>query len=145
MAGGLAVLSPLALTCLPTFLLIVLGAAPERYRMHYAAPLLPLVSLAAVDAITRLKTRFGWSPLGPAAVALAAALLVAVWASPLPGGGAYQPDWYARTPHDEVLDRAVALIPKDPEIAVSASTELVAQVALRRQIWLFPGVPPRLD
>jgi uncharacterized membrane protein len=154
--GFASLLSPLTLLiALPEYMLNALSATvfQRRIEFHYTALEIPFLFAAAVLGVMRL-----WRWLGDgfrkadkrmagerlqrstlALLVLLCALAGNYFLGPLPfslPGAAYAGADYARTPHDAVLDEAVAMIPR--EAVVSANNNAGAQLAARRVAYIFP-------
>ncbi len=136
--GATALASPLSLLpAMPTFAALMLQNEDlgNRYKMHWAAVMLPFFGFAAADGIRRLSR----APLGrPLALALlAAGTLVTYFSlSPLPGSADYNPSAYRPGPHQADIARALPLVP--PDIPLLASNTLVAYLNHRREIYVYP-------
>lgn len=134
--GGTVLLAPwMALASLPSGLALFLQDRADTFRRHWAAPILPLLWLAAAAGIERVGRTSGRRllPLGLVGVGTVLAFLLA---SPLPGGGAFEPDSLARGPHEADLDQAVAAVPTDAPLAVSAN--VAAHLANRSELYVYP-------
>lgn len=118
--------------------------AQSSIHFHYIAPLVPFLFWSAILGAKRLA---GISPnlvrLLPVPLligALASGWLMGplpVW-SALPLGSEYKVGSYSPDAHDEVLDRALGLVPAG--VSVSATNQLGAHLSERRRIFTFPTV-----
>jgi len=153
--AGLFLLAPLlAAAALPDLLLNTLSSRPEQYQLeyHYVALIAPVLVVASVRGVATVRRRWG-GRLGArgrapaaAAAALVAASLAGAWhLGPLPvwshlGGSDWRTNEYVVDDHARVLARAVALIPADPDVVVSATNHAGAHLSARRRIYVFPVV-----
>jgi uncharacterized membrane protein len=131
--AGLFLLSPLLLIpALPELAANLLSSVSTQtsIEFHYTAPIAPFLLAGAVLGAARLGRG-----REAATVILAASLLGAVAIGPL-GGGELRPD--RRSAHDQVAERALALIPADA--AVSSTNGLGAHLSERRRVHSFPVV-----
>jgi len=153
--AGLFMLAPLlAAAALPDLLLNTLSARPEQHQVeyHYVALIAPVLVVAAIRGIAALRARAGAGSgirprlPGVAAGALVGASLVGAWhLGPLPvwahlAGSDWRNNEYVVDDHARVLARAVALVPGDPEVVVSATNHAGAHLSARRRIYTFPVV-----
>ena len=154
--AGLFLLAPLlAAGALPDTLLNVLSSRLEQHQVeyHYTAVIVPFLVVGAVRGIAWLRARPPASPLGPLArrpwipaAALVGATLAGGWhLGPLPvwshlGGSDWRNNEYVVDTHARVLARAVALVPADGDVVVSATNHVGAHLSARRRIYLFPTV-----
>lgn len=149
--AGLFLLAPLlAAAALPDLLLNVLSARPEQHQLeyHYVALLAPVLSLAAVRGLSRLvhPGRRRRLPAVAGAATLVTASVIGAWAlGPLPlwahvGGRDWRNNEYVVDAHARVLGRAVALIPTDGDVPVSATNHAGAHLSARHRIYTFPVV-----
>lgn len=154
--GFISLLSPLTLLIsAPELLLNALSATiyQRRVEFHYTALETPFLFAAAVLGLMR-----AWRWLGGgfrkaeaamtgqrvrretlALLILLTALAGNYFLGPLPfslPGAAYDGRAYARTAHDDVLDRAVRLIPEDA--VVSANNNVGGQLSARPVVYVFP-------
>jgi uncharacterized membrane protein len=131
--AGLFLLAPLLLIpALPELAANLLSSVSTQtsIEFHYTAPIAPFLIAGAVLGAARLTRR-----REAAGVILAASLVGAVLIGPL-GAGELRPD--RRSAHDQVAERALALIP--PDAAVSSTNGLGAHLSERRRIHSFPVV-----
>lgn len=146
-SGYLALLSPLTLlTGIPSLLLVLLSYEPHMYGglAHYSAELVPVTIVASIFGTEWLSTRVAPLLRIRASWAIAACSIYLIVAaginhranglSPL-STGFNSP---AVTPHDRLLDRALALIPANA--SVSAQDRLNPHLSDREQIYLFPDL-----
>jgi uncharacterized membrane protein len=132
--AGLPFLSPTILPAgLPTFVALFLQDRDDTYTRHWAAPIIPAVWLAAVGGLAVLHGRARQAGLTTLIIATCAAYL---FASPLPGGGAFVPAQFARSPREAALERALGVVPPDAPTVVSGN--LAAHLANRRHLYIFP-------
>ena len=147
-AGTALLAPPILVAALPTGAALFLQDRTDTFHRHWAAPILPLLWLAAAVGLaqirrTRPDDRRPWSSsfprpsaqvsLGLLAAGISAAYLLA---SPLPGGRNFDPAILAYGPHELDLDRAVAAVPPDAALAVSAN--VAAHVANRPEVYIYP-------
>lgn len=141
--GGLALLSPAALLAdAPSAAALLLGDR-DRFRRHWAAPILPAVWLATAAGLARLGA--GW----PRRLALAwlglAVIALYYRGSSLPLGGQYEANDVVWSARGADLARLAARIP--PNAPVAASRRGIAHLANRETLLVFPpnaatGLPP---
>jgi uncharacterized membrane protein len=154
--AGLSVLSPLTIAALPDLLLNLLSSRPEQHQVeyHYVAVIVPFLVAGAIDGLARLRrarrpvflVRVLDRP-GPLAIGLLVVVLAGgwrlgplpVWAN-VPGGSEWRINEYRVDDHARVLAQAVALVPSDPDVAVSATNHVGAHLSARRRIFAFPTV-----
>jgi uncharacterized membrane protein len=169
-AGLLGLFAPLVLVIpAPEIAINLLSDRPQMVDLsyHYSASIIPFAFLASAAglanlAVLGLRLRERWPTLGlprraPREVFTSfLPLAFALWVlalgvyfdyreGPLPWsmyGGARSPVVMPRLPEGDVanLDRAVALVPKDPTVEVSASNWIGAHLSHRRDLYLFPEV-----
>jgi uncharacterized membrane protein len=146
----------LALGALPDLGLNLLAQYWPQYSVQYqyTATVIPFLIAASILGLARLRARRSGGPLvraagatGPLAALLVAAAAVAGWSQgPLPfwrhvpGGSADRAQEYTVTRHARVQARAVALVPADPEVVVSASNLMGSRLSARRVIYTWPVV-----
>lgn len=134
--GGLPLLAPQVLAIqAPHAATLLLADKQGRYRRHWAAPLLPVIWLATVAGLSRLRRgqprRIGM------AVLLVAAAASYVADSSLPGGGTYEPDDIVWTDRSEQIDDLVRTVP--PDASVVASRRVLGHLAGRSDLYVFPA------
>lgn len=119
----------------PGLVLALLSLHPPQraLELHYAAELVPVAMVLAVEAAVSLKPRL---PAPALAGLLAAPAVVAmVWLSP-PGS------FVGDSPSDQhrsAVSEALALIPVDASVTVSAQSGLLPRLAHRRRADEFPA------
>jgi uncharacterized membrane protein len=131
--AGLFLLAPLVLIpVLPELAANLLSSVSTQtsIEFHYTAPIAPFLLAGAVLGAARLGRG-----RAAAVVILATSLVGAVAIGPL-GGGELRPD--RRSAHDQVAERALALIPAGA--AVSSTNGLGAHLSERRRVHSFPVV-----
>lgn len=138
--AGLGLLGPSFLVVAGRWVVQLLGVNPANYTQHYVALLIPAAYLAAGEAAGWLR-RFQVSPRLPAALVAVASLVAYHGRSPLPGGGEYAAPPAPQLARSALIDRAVALVPSDPQRSIVATSEIFPHVALRRQAYLPWAVP----
>ncbi|MFE0462003.1 DUF2079 domain-containing protein [Kitasatospora sp. NPDC058965] len=141
--GFLALRSPLLLLALPTLAWRFSSANSMFWGpdWHYNATLMPILFLALVDAVDRLRRseRFpglrGFAEgMVPASAGIAAACLVSL---PVGLGGLGDPAAWTPGPHAAVLRAAIAAVP--PNVRVEASMGPLAQLAARDDAYWLGG------
>jgi uncharacterized membrane protein len=133
-AGFLALGSPLALIALPSLLLRFVSTNNMYWGdgFHYSATVMPIVFLAAVDTLSRLRGRDTkrWLDLGTRWVAPAVLLGLALAILPrFPLSGVWQPPTYQIGLHVQAEDAAMARVPSGT--TVEATLTMVAPLAAR--------------
>jgi uncharacterized membrane protein len=159
-AGLLGVFAPLVLLVpAPEIAINLLSDRVQMIdsRYHYSAPILPFAFLAAAAGLANLAAlarRLGWGgrelfagflPLAFALWVLMLGVYLDYREGPLPWsakGGVDSPVVMHRLSQESVqnLDEAVALVPRDPDVKVSASNWIGAHLSQRRHLYLFPEV-----
>lgn len=134
-----AVRSPLLLIALPT--LLWRFWSPNGFYwgtgFHYSAVLMPIVFVAALDALPRLSRMPRLSRLLPAAMAGIA--VAATFLAPLPLSGLARPANWRADPAVHASNRLLAMIPDGATVA--ADNRLAPQLTARCTVYLFPGRP----
>lgn len=134
----------LALVALPELAINLLSATPTQTSIHFhytAAIAAPLVAAAVLGA-TRVAGEDGRTGERLAVAAVIAGIVANYLLGPLPiwrfvpGGARLQAQAQQVSPHDHVLDRAVALVP--PGVVVSTSNDLGAHLSARPRVLSFP-------
>jgi hypothetical protein len=133
--GGLGLLGPSMLVALPRWLVLLLGNDPSGIRAHYAALMAVAAYLAAAEAI-------GWAGRRRVGAGIVLGLSAAGYlvASPLPGGGAYDPPSAEARQRLGVMARAVDLV-HERDASVVATSSLLAHLALRERVYLLYDPP----
>jgi uncharacterized membrane protein len=105
------------LLIVPTTLYTILSTYPLQYdyHYHYAAPLLPLLSVGAIHGLLRLPP--------PRRLPVAATVLIIIagtgWlVGPLPGEREWSPSQYEWGPRERAMAALVALVPAGDSLAV---------------------------
>jgi uncharacterized membrane protein len=132
--GFLALGSPLGLVALPSLLLRFVSTNSSYWGdgFHYNATVMPIVFLAAVDALSRTRGRSAqrWVRAATNWVAPAVMLALAVVILPkFPLSGVWQPPSYQISPHVQAEDAAMARVPAGT--TVEATLTMVAPLAAR--------------
>lgn len=136
---GLSLLSPVVLLAVPLLAARMLSSNPQYWTMegHYSLALAPVLALAAVDGLARLRRRLPErrSRRLPA-LAAGGFVAIAVLVTPaFPGHRLLLPDSY-RTPADyRAADEALALVP--PGASVAATNRIVPHLADRDDVVLL--------
>lgn len=146
----------LALGALPDLGLNLLAQYWPQYSVQYqyTATIIPFLIAGSILGLARLRARGPAGPLaraagasGPLAVLLVGSAVAAGWSQgPLPfwrhvpGGSADRAQEYTVTRHARVQARAVALVPDDPDVVVSASNLMGSRLSARRVIYTWPVV-----
>ena len=132
--GATALLAPIQLTAaLPTAVALFLQDRGDTFQRHWAAPILPLIWLASLTGLARQvgwRRRGGWVAL---TLGTGTAYLLA---SPLPGGGAFDPASLTGGPHAADLQHAIAAVP--PDAVLAASANVAAHLANRPAVYVYP-------
>jgi uncharacterized membrane protein len=149
-----ALRSPLALVAVPSLVLRFLNTNSAYWgdHYHYNAPLMPIVFVAAVDALARFQLERdasaepGRRQRLTAAVVRYSPVLMAVIAAALvfwfPLSQLWQPQTYAVSPHVRAENAAMAKVPNG--VTVEATVTLAATLSARADtFWAGdPGNPP---
>ena len=147
--AGLALRSPLALAAVPAVALRLVSSNSAYWGTdwHYNATVMPILFVAAVDGLHRLRARPSWarrglSPWlgvhGPALMLAVAAAMV--FQSPI--NQLWQPGTYRTPRHIEVADQAERLIPSGQTVATTAGQ--LAPLGARDDVcWLQCPKPPQ--
>lgn len=153
-SGGAALLAPELLAAgLPTFAALWLQDRDDTFTRHWSAPILPAIWLATATGLVALRGRARVA--GRALLVVGTASSYAL-ASPLPGGGAFNPARYellsqvwemrerlmsvrggdgVRGQRQAALERAVALAPVG--VPTIASGNLATHLAARRELYVY--------
>lgn len=146
----------LALGALPDLALNLLAQYWPQYSVQYqyTATITPFLIAASILGLARLRGMRvpAWLRGLTDAPGILAALLVAVvviggyrqgplpfWRH-VPGGSADRAQEYTVTFHARVQAQAVALVPDDPDVVVSASNLMGSRLSARRVIYTWPVV-----
>ena len=129
--GFLALRSPIALLTLPTFAWRLSSDVPFHWDLHwhYSAVLMPVVFLAAVDALRLLPALRRWARWVTAGL-LAISLAVS---TNFPLADLVEPRTYAPSVHDGGARAALAMVPDDAVVATDIT--LLAYLAPRAQVY----------
>jgi uncharacterized membrane protein len=132
--GFLALGSPLGLIALPSLALRFVSTNNMYWGdgYHYNATVMPIVFLAAVDALSRIRGSDAkrWVDLGTRWVAPAVMLVLALAILPsFPLSGVWQPPTYQIGLHVQAEDAAMARVPAGT--SVEATLTMVAPLAAR--------------
>jgi uncharacterized membrane protein len=132
--GFLALGSPLGLVALPSLALrfVSTNSAYWGDGFHYNATVMPIMFLAAVDVLARLRARGDqpWRAVGTSWVAPAVLVAVALAILPkFPLSGVWQPPTYQINLHVQAEDAALARVPDGT--TVEATLTMVAPLAGR--------------
>jgi uncharacterized membrane protein len=136
--GFIAVRSPLVLAIVPSLLMRFVSGDVYYWETawHYNAPLMPIVFIAAIDAMARIRAARGQGrPVGPVPLAMerhGAAAMVAVCAAlafQFPLSLLWQPGTYQLSPQVAAENAAMALVPDNATVATT--TNMLAPLAAR--------------
>jgi uncharacterized membrane protein len=146
----------LALGALPDLTLNLLAQYWPQYSVQYqyTATIAPFLIAASIAGLARLRRMRVPGPLGAAlrdpavlAVLLVVAVVIGGYRSgPLPfwkhvpGGSTVRAQEYTVTFHARVQAEAVALVPDDPDVAVSATNLMGSRLSARRRIYTWPVI-----
>ncbi len=133
--AGLGLLAPQTLLVgAPSFAALLLQNRDDTFGRHWAAPLMMALWLSGIAGLARLRVGRPRS-IGLGLLVLGTAL--AFWlVSPLPGGGSFNPAALSRDERTDLLTRATGRVP--PAASVVASPNVVAHLANRREVYVFP-------
>ena len=133
--GGVALLAPeVLLIDAPHAATLLLADKEGRFRRHWAAPMLPVLWMATVVGLARLR-RPGLRAVGMSLLLVGS--VAAYWAdSGLPGGGDWEPEDVVWTDRAEQLDHLVRQVP--PGAPVGASRRVLGHLADRPELYVFP-------
>ncbi|MEY9874149.1 putative membrane protein [Streptacidiphilus sp. MAP12-33] len=143
--GFLALRSPLLVVALPTLGWRFVSDNPDYWGTgwHYNAVLMPILFLALVDAIRRVREREGgpgwlrsYAERGvlPAVAAVALTLCVT---QDLPAASVLRPSTYAATPRSDAISRALALVPDGA--TVESNITAMSRLAARTDLYWLGG------
>jgi uncharacterized membrane protein len=136
----IALRSPIVLAALPSLLerAVDTNSAYWGTEWHYNATVMPIVFIAAIDAMARIRTRQRPATLAVAAHRYGAAAMVAICAAlafQFPLSELWTPPTYTLGPHVAAESRAMALVPDGA--TVSTDLDLLAPLAARTDtFWL---------
>lgn len=146
--AGLALRSPLALAAVPAVALRLASSNTSYWgtAWHYNATVMPILAVAAIDGLHRLRARPSWGRRGlsPWLSRHGSALVVAVavtmaFHSPL--NQLWQPGTYRTPAHIEAAARAERMIPSGQTVA--ATMGQLASLGARDDVcWLHCPTPP---
>jgi len=137
--AGLGLLGPSFLVALPRWLVLLLSVDPSNFRNHYIALLVPTSYLAAAEAMGWLHRRFRVSPRIVGTLVALASLIAYRSEGTLPGGLGYHPAPPSAMARVAQVDKAVGLIPTDPNVSVVATSAILPHLALRTHVYLLAG------
>ena len=141
----LALLSPWALLAAPTLAWRFAGDNPTWWgtEWHYSLVLAPVLAIAAIDGIDRLRASGGAARLAGRAgpVAALAATIALAWAGPY----ADLADPAAWQPTDRTSDAARVLRAIPPGSVVETDIGLITRLAADRSTWWVGTAPAGLD
>lgn len=140
--SAIAVCRPVRLVWLvPGMLLALLSTHPpqRQFELHYAAEMVPAVIILGTMAADSLKARLG--PPLMAVIVAAPTVLAMLLLSPLVAGHSEPPS--AR--HRAAVHAALAYIPDDADVSVSAQSGLLPRLSQRREAHEFPGNAARAE
>ncbi|HWG61811.1 MAG TPA: DUF2079 domain-containing protein, partial [Streptosporangiaceae bacterium] len=146
----LALGSPVSIVALPSLALRFLSTNSYFWgtQFHYNATVMPVVFIAAIDTLARLRTaaRDG-PPIGSLATAAGAASMVAIAAAAafwFPLAGLWQGQTYTVSPHVRAQEAAMARVP--PGTTVETTLGTLAPLAARdAAFWIgtWPNPAPQ--
>ncbi|GAA1559328.1 DUF2079 domain-containing protein [Actinomadura kijaniata] len=137
-----ALRSPITLIALPVVgyrLVSTISLHWSTERVHYNAILMPILFVALVDAVVRMRGGARRPVRTYARFAVPAALAVSLVS--LPGtefGKMFSPSFWTTTPHVTAARQVLAMVPDDARVA--ASNFLAPQLTGRAEVVLFPNV-----
>lgn len=124
--AGLALRSPIALAAVPAVALRLISSNPAYWGTdwHYNASAMPILFVAAVDGLNRLRARPSWARRGVSpwlgvhgSAVMAAVAAATVFNSPL--SNLWQPDSYRTPQHIQAAARAERMIPSGQTVAAT--------------------------
>ncbi|WP_412543486.1 DUF2079 domain-containing protein [Longispora sp. K20-0274] len=132
----LAVRSPLALVAVPTVALRLWSGTPNHWStgFHYDAVLMPILFVALVDALSRLR------PARAGRLAVVVCALGCAIAAFQPLAGLAHPATWRVPPKTAAIRAALDRIPDGAVVA--ADNRLAPQLTARCQVFRHPEVPP---
>ena len=134
--GGLALLSPTTLVAAaPTAGALLLADRPGRFRRHWAAPMLPVIWIAAAQGLARLARWRAGVQAGTLGLLLASLLMYRLDSS-LPLGNQFEPSDVVWTRGARELQQSGRLIPAEASLA--AGRRGLAHYANRRLLFALP-------
>jgi uncharacterized membrane protein len=143
--GFLALRSPLLLVALPTLGWRFVSSDRDYWgtAWHYNAVLMPVLFLALVDAIRRLRERedaprwlraYAERAAVPTVTAIALTLCATL---SLPAASVLRPSTYASTPRSDAISRALALVPDGA--VVESNITAMSRLASRTDLYWLGG------
>ena len=140
---------------LPSLLAFILAGDFVHQRAHYLAGFVPAIFIGSIYFVRRLYVKF-WTQFSPA---LAAIIFLGclfsnftdhIIGGPYPVAEGFIPDirfldvrnlydkrFYVMDDEDKIAWRMIRMIPKDPNIAISASGDLLAPLSSRKKLIEF--------
>jgi uncharacterized membrane protein len=149
--GFLALRSPLVIVAVPSLVLRFMATNSNYWgaQYHYSATVMPVVFLAAIDALARMQARRETGPVASARPghpvarygAAAMVVIVALQAFWFPISSVWKPQTYQISQHVRAEDTAMGLVP--PGTTVEATLSMLAPMATRdTTYWVgSPGDP----
>ncbi|MGE0569822.1 MAG: DUF2079 domain-containing protein [Dehalococcoidia bacterium] len=119
----------------PALLLTLLSQHPQQraLELHYAVGMVPIATVLALLAIDAVRGRVLPQALGFALVA--PPIVAMMFLNPLGAGLGEAPS----TSHRSAVHAAIALVPADEDVSVSAQSGLLPRLSQRREAYEFPG------
>jgi hypothetical protein len=134
--GGLALLSPTTLVAAaPSAGALLLADRPGRFRRHWAAPMLPVIWIAAGQGLARLARWRAATVIGAGGLLLASLLMYRLDSS-LPLGNQFEPGDLVWTRGARDLAQTSRLVPAQAGLA--AGRRGLAHYANRRLLYALP-------
>lgn len=134
-AGGLPLLAPQVLIIdAPQAATLLLADKGERFRRHWASPMMPTIWLSAIVGFAALRGR--WLRLAGMLALVVGSVTCYLLDSNLPGGGDYDPNDLAWTDRAEQHAYLVERVP--PGVSVVSSRRALGALADRAELYVYP-------
>ena len=134
-AGGLPLLAPQVLVIdAPQAAVLLLADKGERFRRHWASPMMPTIWLAAVVGFAALRGR--WLRTAGMVALVTGSVVCYLLDSNLPGGGDFDPSDVVWTDRAEQHAYLVERVP--PGVSVVSSRRALGSLANRAELYVFP-------
>jgi uncharacterized membrane protein len=141
----LPLFSPLTVLLVPFVLSRFLSDSPTHWgtTFHYAAPLAPIVAMAAADGLARLGRRCNLHERAATAVCVGCVLVSAIVPGQQPIWDLFEREHYTLRPHHLVGRTVIAAIPDTASVV--AQSALLPHLSRRRDLHLLDASAPDAD